>query len=272
VEISVQILLSTYNGEKYLKEQIESILNQSYSGWQLLIKDDGSTDKTLEIITGYCTLYPEKVKQVFVKEGGSSTKSFMAMLPLVTANYCMFADQDDVWVANKIQLSIDKIKEIEKINSPALVYTDMQVGDENLQETHPSFLAQHKLNPSWVYKKENVFVQSMSAGCTMLFTKSLIVRLNPIDAELFQHDHWILMHAAAYGAIGFISEKTVLYRQHGANSVGSHGVSKGYFASKLLELNKIFSRWKYLKTVFKPSPSFFSLAFYKLTLNFRRLF
>jgi glycosyltransferase involved in cell wall biosynthesis len=271
VQPKVQILLSVFNGGQFLKDQIESVINQTFTDWQLLIKDDNSKDNSLQIIEGFCKAYPEKIKLVNTNSGGSSTKSFMSLLSLVSAPYAMFCDQDDVWVPEKIEASLAEIRALEKSNTVALVYTDMMVVNEKLAPIHSSFLKQHKLNPEWAKKTTNALVQSLAAGCTMLFTKSLISRLNPIDATLFQHDHWLLMHAAHYGKISFLNKATVYYRQHEQNSVGAHGVSNGYFIRKLASLKIIIKRWQYILKYFMVKGGVFNLAFTKLLLNLKRL-
>ncbi|MGY6562157.1 MAG: glycosyltransferase family 2 protein [Luteibaculaceae bacterium] len=268
MSVKVQILVATYNGAAYLSAQLDSILAQTFSDWQILIKDDGSTDNTKEIISHYSTQYPEKIKMVQTKEGGSSTKSFMSLLPLVTAPFAMFCDQDDVWLPTKIEQSVALI---EKEKNSLLLFTDMQVVDSNLKPLHNSFLQQHKINPAWASNWEHCMVQSMAAGCTMLFRQGLIHTLKPIEANLFQHDHWLLMHAAYHGKVIYLNEKTVLYRQHDKNSVGSHGVSKGYFGKKSLEFSTLIKRWKYINHCFNLQKSLRFFAYHKLRVNLKRL-
>jgi glycosyltransferase involved in cell wall biosynthesis len=267
----VQILLSVYNGEKYLTEQIQSIINQTHQNWELLIKNDGSTDGSLSIINAFIKNHPSRIKLVSTLVGGSATRSFMSMLPLVDAPYAMFCDQDDVWLPQKIDKSVKAIQKLEMMSPIALVYSDMEVVDTSLKTIYPSFLKQHQLNPNWSKQAYYVMAQSLAAGCTMVFTKKLIDELKPINDLLFQHDHWILIHAAYYGQIGFINENTLKYRQHDQNLVGAHGISIKYFIQKIRSLGLIVKRWFHLHRHLKPKPNIFRIAWAKFSLSLMRI-
>tara|TARA_R110002072_G_scaffold244091_2_gene403464 strand:- start:36 stop:860 length:825 start_codon:yes stop_codon:yes gene_type:complete len=269
--IKVQILLATYNGEKYLSDQLKSILDQTFQNWELLISDDNSTDNTQIIIDQFLKLYPSKIRQVHVDKKGSSTANFMSLLNFVTAPYIMFCDQDDYWHNNKMENSVECIERVVEKNKVALVYTDMEVVDSELKILYSSFLKQQGLNPKWRNSSNAVFSQSMAAGCSMIFTKSLIDCLHPIQEKLFQHDHWILMHAAFYGKVEFIPKSLVKYRQHQHNAIGSHHSGINYFFGKLKDLNKIIQRWVYIKAQFGSSISLFNLGIIKFKLNMLRL-
>lgn len=139
---SVQILMAVYNGERYLDQQIESILNQSFQDWELLISDDCSTDRSLDVIRLYC----ERDSRIrLVLDGshfGSAKSHFMALFRIASAPYVMTADQDDVWDTHKIELTLNKMKESEiKSSGPVLVCTDLRVVDQNLNLISPSFFA-----------------------------------------------------------------------------------------------------------------------------------
>ena len=110
----IAILLSTYNGEKYIKEQIESLLDQTIKNWFLVIRDDGSHDKTVEILKEYSTSYPNKIFiDGSVRENLGAGKSFMHLLKITHADYYMFCDQDDVWMPDKIERTLAKVKAME---------------------------------------------------------------------------------------------------------------------------------------------------------------
>ena len=100
----IAILMSTYNGERYLREQIDSLLNQTYKDWKLYIRDDGSTDETISIIESYVNDYPDLIVLLKDDLGNlGSARSFMRILSVVDADYYMFCDQDDVWLPNKVK-------------------------------------------------------------------------------------------------------------------------------------------------------------------------
>ena len=135
----IDILLATYNGEKFVKEQIESILNQTYENFNLIISDDASTDNTLNILEEY-EKKDTRIK-VFKKEKNKGLiDNFEFLLKNVTSDYFMFSDQDDIWKKDKIEKSINKLKE----ESLGLVYTDLEIVDEKLNVIYPSY---------WKYKQ-----------------------------------------------------------------------------------------------------------------------
>ncbi|MFT4755420.1 MAG: glycosyltransferase involved in cell wall biosynthesis [Vicingaceae bacterium] len=267
----VQILLSTYNGSRFLREQLDSVLCQTYKGWQLLIRDDGSEDETEAIIKEYCNKFPKFMVRVFGGKGGNASISFMSMLPFVKSPYVMFCDQDDIWVPEKVQNALDQIQILEKRCPEALFFTDMKVVNECMEELFPSFFKQQKLLPQWGLNSNYAFVQSVAAGCTMIFTAALIYKLHPIKAPLFQHDHWLLMHAAHYGVVGYGLEKTVHYRQHASNVVGSHAINTSYFFEKIHSLTKVWERWRYIKKCFGNQISMLNLMKVKWELNKQRI-
>jgi glycosyltransferase involved in cell wall biosynthesis len=267
----VQIVLSTYNGEAFLKEQLDSILAQSYTEWQLIIRDDGSSDQTLKIIKSYQERIPEKIELYEGGSGGNASTSFMSLLSHATANYLMFCDQDDVWNKDKVERSLEALLQLEKENPKALVYTDMEVVSADLTPLFSSFIKHQKLDPSWAEDPYAVLVQSMAAGCTMIFTKDLVKNLHPIIAPLFQHDHWLLIHAAFYGKLAFLDETTMKYRQHGENAVGSHEINTRYFLLKLTELRNVWRRWRYIRKCFRPRPGLLKLFLTKIRLNSNRV-
>lgn len=271
VKPEVQILMSTYNGAPFLDQQIQSILSQTHSQWELLIRDDGSTDNTIEHIKLYVEKYPEKIRYIKNGPGGGSSISFMGMLDLVEAPYCMFCDQDDIWVPDKIQVSLEEIKKLEKEDPIGLVFTDMEVVSEDLKHKLGSFLRLQKLNPKWIKNSNNVLAQSMAAGCTMMFTWHLIKILKPIKAPLFQHDHWVLINASIYGNVSYLDRKTVMYRQHSHNTIGSHKIDWPYFSKKVKEARKIFNRWIYIKSKFSRKVNMILLFLAKLKVNVSRL-
>ena len=111
----IDILMATYNGEKYLAEQIESIINQSYTNWHLYIQDDCSTDRTLTVAFSYQKKFPEKITVIKnTKNSGSAKDNFFSMLSLSTSEYIMFSDQDDIWLPDKIKITHNRMLRLEK--------------------------------------------------------------------------------------------------------------------------------------------------------------
>lgn len=220
----VTILLATYNGEAFLAEQIESILSQTETDWQLLMRDDGSTDDTEAIAQKYAAAYPDKIR--FFRCGtpsGSSKSNFFALLAMAETEYCMTCDQDDVWLPQKIDLTLRCIRDMEKrygAATPLLVHTDLRVVDARLCVLAESLFSMQDLNPRR-NRLNQLLTQNIVTGCTMMVNRSLLEKLQSPPTYAIMHDWWLALVAAAFGQIGFLGEPTVLYRQHGANQVGA---------------------------------------------------
>jgi glycosyltransferase involved in cell wall biosynthesis len=233
----VDVLMSVYNGEKYLAEQIESVLNQDYKDFVVHIRDDGSTDRSVDIIRHYARRNPDKIfYTVADKNSGSAAGGFFALLADSYAPYVMFCDQDDVWFKNKISLSMQAMLEAELqygINVPLLLHTDLTVTDSSLKIKSESMFRYQHLD----YRRTEVkslAVQNIVTGCTMLINRSLAARLTHIPQTVPVHDWWIALFAACCGKIVFLNKPTLYYRQHGENACGAQNMSgAGYLASRL---------------------------------------
>ncbi len=238
--VTVEILLATYNGEKFLRNQLDSILDQTYTNWILRIRDDSSKDKTPEIIKEYSEKYPEKIIVCEDnKPSGCAKNNFFKLLGMAEENYIMCCDQDDVWKPNKIALTLKKLLEVEKENSPEvpiLVFTDLTVVNEELKETAHSFEMLSNLDCTRT-KLNYLLVQNVVTGCTMMFNKALCNLAIQVDnlKNVTMHDGWLALTASAFGKIEYIPQQTIYYRQHMSNSVGAKNV-----ASPKYIINKVF--------------------------------
>lgn len=251
----VIILLATYNGELYLRELLDSIINQTYKNWKLIISDDGSTDNTRNIIKEYEAKYQKQIMFVDLKQKfGSATKHFMNLLnKYQDSDYIMFCDQDDVWHSNKIEITLNKMNKLEEISDVNLVFTDLRVVDDNLNLLHSSFMEFMQLN-SKAYP-EKLILENCISGCTMMLNKKLIklVIKNYDNEKIIIYDWWITLIASSLGKIGYADEATIDYRQHNSNVVGATDKNslktifikaknrKENHQKKLLQANEIYN-------------------------------
>lgn len=231
----ISILLSTYNGEKYLKEQLESILSQSFNDFKVLVRDDGSTDNTVTILKKYQKIYPNKI-DILADNGENlrSSRSFMKLLENNVSDYVMFADQDDVWNADKIEKTYQKMQEIENMygkNTPLLIHSNLTVTDQKLDILAPSFWKFQNINPN-KQKLSDFLVDNNVTGCTMMINRALAEKVQTIPQEAIMHDWWIAMVASVFGKIAYIDEPLMLYRQHGKNDTGAKKYGVQYFIRK----------------------------------------
>lgn len=224
----IAILMATYNGEKYICQQIDSILSQTCRDWELYIHDDGSTDNTIAAVESYVEKYPDKIHLIDGKSNGGAKYNFFYMLGQVEAPYYMTCDQDDVWLDKKIELTYDKMLTIEnKADVPCLVYTELRVVDSELNTIADTMSEYQSLD---CHKRTiNQFIlQNSVTGCTMMVNRALrdmMLRITDIDNTIM-HDWWAALVAAQFGKTAFIDEPTILYRQHGDNSLGALGINK----------------------------------------------
>ena len=236
---NIAILMATYNGEKYIKEQIESVLFQSRSDWELYIHDDGSVDGTMQIIDSYCMRYPDKIHKISGASTGGARNNFFYLLGCVDAPYYMFCDQDDVWLKNKIKKTYSAMNRQDD-GKPALVFTDLKVADHDLNIIAESMDKYQKLECCDTSVKR-VLIQNMCTGCTMMINRALRDEMikAKISDNIIMHDWWAALIAAEFGKMYFISEPQILYRQHRNNSVGARGFNIKYFLNRFLKKGEV---------------------------------
>lgn len=218
-ETTIDILLATFNGEKFLSKQLDSLLKQTYSDFKIIIRDDGSTDSTLKIIEKYKKKYPKKISLVTDdKKNVGATQNFGILLENSNADYIFFCDQDDVWLSNKVAISLQKMKQIEnkEIAIPCLIFSDMKAINETGNITHQSVWQELHLHPNF-FTLNRLLVQNIPHGCTMLINKAMRNLSTPIPKTAMLHDHWIALLAITCGKFDFIEEPTILLRNHDQN-------------------------------------------------------
>lgn len=221
---NIDILLATYNGELFLKEQIDSILSQTNTSWKLIIRDDGSTDGTPSIIREYVQQHSGKIFLINDDEHLGSCLSFSRLLEHATSDYIMFCDQDDVWLPHKIEMTFNKMKQMESANSkdtPLMVHTDLVVVNDILETISYSFWKCQSLDHTRGNDLNRLMIQNVATGCTMMINRSLQKIATPISTEAIMHDWWFTLVSAAFGKNGAVTEPTVLYRQHANNAIGA---------------------------------------------------
>ena len=216
-EKKVAVIMSTYNGEKFIREQLDSILNQSYKNIDLIVRDDGSKDKTVEIIKEY----QEKHKNIKLYEGQNLgfVKSFFELLKLAEADYYAYADQDDIWIENKIELAVNSLNKLDD-QKPNMAFGNSDYYNENME-----FIGYGEKN------KEYSFLSSLFAcvgqGMTMTVnkkTRDMIIENMP--KSCFFHDWWTYIVCVALGNVAYDNVTTVKYRRRKENATSE---GQGYF-------------------------------------------
>lgn len=220
----VLIVMATYNGERYLEEQLESIHKQTHLNWELRIRDDNSSDNTLLIIEKWI----KKDKRIkIIRDSLGNLGHCQNFGKLIGNNldekYIMFCDQDDIWIENKIELTLKEMKKAEHEfgeGVPILIHSDLTLVDQKQKLISSSFREYTKINPFEEQPLNKLIASNFVYGCTVMINSSLIKICYPIPREVEVHDSWLALIAASLGKIVYISQPTILYRQHSSNVTG----------------------------------------------------
>lgn len=231
--VKVKILMATYNGADFIREQLESLIYQTYKDIEIYISDDGSSDNTVTIIRQYA----EKDERIYLELSNhlGACRNFGNLIKNHRdADYIMLCDQDDVWNLDKVEKTLKVMQMNEEDGLPVLVYSGRMYVDEKL----------HKIDvPVRIYEDsfKSLLCQCHIYGCTMMLNKALISLVN-IPEFASMHDHWIALVASCKGKIIRIDEELMMYRQHANNVTG--GVKQFSVINKIRTWNKINNEGK----------------------------
>lgn len=242
--LRVKVLLSSYNGADFLREQVDSVLRQQNVSVSIVIRDDGSNDRnTLEQLAVWQSR-PDI--DVHYGENIGVTRSFFRLLELAddAADYYAFCDQDDVWLAHKLERAADQLQTIK--HDCALYCSRLAYVDQHLIETGCSRAPRAAISPA------NALVENYGAGCTMVFTPALraLAIAEKTPELIVMHDWWLYLIAAFLGQVVYDPTPTILYRQHDSNLVGGSSSIRG----------NLWRRFNWLLTASRSSPNWWSQA------------
>ncbi len=255
---TVVILMATYNGAAYLSEQLDSILSQTYTNWQLLIRDDGSSDNTVATLNEY-QAKDSRIKLLALEGGhGSAAINFSVLFNYASTQnfaYLMFSDQDDIWNADKIAVSLNFIQQQEmkdSANLPVLIYSSFQFVDSHGKVIRQELPIPDRLTIPVLLTGNHAY------GCTMILNKSLLERIGSIPETAEFHDYWVSLVACLFGKAILNPVKLVQYRQHDHNASGN--------VKKMTILSR-FKRYAQRSTDLLP---FFTRHFKMINLFYKR--
>ncbi|RBP26597.1 glycosyltransferase involved in cell wall biosynthesis [Oceanihabitans sediminis] len=263
----ISVALCTYNGEKYIKEQLDSIINQTYQVDEIIVCDDSSTDKTLQILKEYAFQYPNLISVFDNKTNLRTIKNFEKAISLTNGDLIFLADQDDIWKTSKVEIIVDYYKNTKNFK---LVFTNGDLIDDK------GNLINSTLWDEWGFSKERrklwldndeaykdlVLNKNKITGATVCINKSIKSNAIPIfTPDGYWHDAWLGLHAAAQGGLYFIEQSLILYRIHESQQIGiskktkeidipkkTSSVSKNEFYSYL---NRLYPNKSNLLPIFK---------------------
>jgi glycosyltransferase involved in cell wall biosynthesis len=212
----VQILMSSYNGEKYIEQQIESLLGQDHQNLEILIRDDGSKDKTVTIVEEFSAKFSNL--RLLKDKNKGVISSFFELVEKAddNADYFAFCDQDDVWKPSKVSRAVSLLDK-ENPDIPLLYFSRLDLVDEQLQ-----LLKKAPIPPRGI-GFENALIQNVATGCTIFFNqkmRKLFLSHIPNKDKVTMHDSWFYLLGSALGKVIYDEQSHLLYRQHSSNTLG----------------------------------------------------
>jgi glycosyltransferase involved in cell wall biosynthesis len=215
------VILAVWNGQDYLPAMLDSLLSQTTSEFNVLVRDDGSTDGSREILENYKQKFDGRLSVIAGEPTRSATANFAILMRETKADYVLFADQDDVWRPEKVGLTLRSLKDAEaKYGNSTPIYftTDIEVANKDLELINPSYWKWKRLKASRMSKLSQslicVSIQGMASG----INRALLDLANPVSAKAISHDWWTQLIAAAMGKVICDPTTTALYRVHGGNA------------------------------------------------------
>ncbi|MCR4717368.1 MAG: glycosyltransferase family 2 protein [Lachnospiraceae bacterium] len=216
---TIEVMLASYNGEKYIRTQLDSILKQDcekkgVANIHITVRDDGSTDETVAIVREYVDKYPEKIRLVRGENVGVIRGFFTMLKHANTADYYAFSDQDDYWLPEKLSVAISHL---DTDDVPRLYSSATRLVDSDLKEID-SAINRSDIKPSF----RNAMLENVATGCTCVFNEALRAEvLYRLPVHIYMHDWWLYLVATAFGEYYYDETPYILYRQHEGNVLGN---------------------------------------------------
>ena len=214
--------MATFNGKAFIREQLDSLLSQSFSDFCLYVHDDGSNDGTKDILEEYQNGHSDKIVILDTPPCGGAKSNFMHLLCEVDADYYFFCDQDDVWDNKKIEKMFHVMVDKEDKDIPFALFSDLFVVNSDMTKLADSYFDYCGYNPKRTYYRQ-ILIQNFIPGCALCFNKATAMMARSFSdlRNIYMHDWWVALIASLKGKISFINEPLVYYRQHNENSIGA---------------------------------------------------
>jgi len=246
-EPRVLILLPVYNGGRYLRSQLDSILAQGIQNTLIVCRDDGSSDDSAAILEQYAQQWPNRFRLLKAQTGNLGVSANVALLMQSvlqdgllssTSTYIALSDQDDCWDPEKLACCLAVMRSEEQKNPglPVLVHSDLRVVAEDGKLIAASFASYQGLKPLRNSLASQLVCNTIT-GCTALMNSALLTKALPIPPQAIMHDWWLGLIALAFGRACYIDVPLLDYRQHDSNTVGAREYQQadGHFLTRLLD-------------------------------------
>ena len=227
----ISVCVATYNGEKFIREQIDSILCQLSSDDEIIVSDDGSTDGTIVIIN---CIGDKRIRIIEGPRKHSPTFNFENALKEAKGDYIFLADQDDVWKTNKVEVCMKWLQKYD------CVVSDAEVTDSNLNPLYPSLYAIMQVRQGHIY---NTVWKNGYTGCCMAFRRNILEASLPFPKDIPMHDIWIGNVAAYKYNMKFIPDKLIMFRRHN-ETISCNGKGSKYSIWQQMKF-----RWSIIKNI-----------------------
>lgn len=241
---SVDILLATYNNDAYLERLLDSLLAQTFGNFRLIVSDDCSVDRTVEILHAFEPRFAGRMELHLRQiQSGSAKANFAALMEMFGADYALFADADDVWDEDKVERTVRALQRLEEARGrdvPAFVFSDVRLIDGDGLPLGDSYWQYKKIRPVVSRSLNRLLVCPPMLGCASGANAALMRRATPVPVtKVTGHDWWLILVARAFGEVGFLDEPTMSYRLHGNNSSDQKEVSLASYAKTSGKLERV---------------------------------
>ncbi len=236
----ISIAMATYNGEKYLREQLDSIYNQTYSNIEVLVCDDCSNDNTTSILKEYKDNFG--LKYFVNKVNLGYVKNFERAISLCSGEFIALSDQDDIFLPRKIETLVNEIKDYDVIHSDAYLINDIG----NIFSKSFSEYSKKIIKPK---SEIDLILNGCVTGCTCMMKSSFAKEITPFPDNLYVHDKWIGFVAFKNSSLKYIDKSLIKYRQHSLNSIGAADINNYSLFEKIIKI--LLKREKHTKTLSK---------------------
>ena len=227
----ISVCVATYNGERFIREQIDSILRQLSSDDEIIVSDDGSTDDTISIIN---SIDDKRIRIIEGPRKHSPTQNFECAMKEAKGDYIFLADQDDVWKPNKVEVCIKWLQNYD------CVVSDAEVTDSNLNPLYPSLYTIMQVRQGRIY---NTVWKNGYTGCCMAFRRNVLNASLPFPKAIPMHDIWIGNVAAYKYNVKFIPYKLIMFRRHN-ETISCNGKGSKYSIWQQMKF-----RWSIIKNI-----------------------
>ncbi|HLY05347.1 MAG TPA: glycosyltransferase family 2 protein [Rhizomicrobium sp.] len=236
---TIDILLAVYNGERFLRPFLDSLVRQSFRDFRLVVSDNRSSDHTNSILEEYRSELTHPLLILPLPDAvASAHTNFARVTEAAEGQYVMYADADDIWHADKIGKTFAAMKAAERkfgATTPILVHSDLAVVNEQLHCLDTSFWRYQFIDPRRTGLNQ-LLLQNCVTGCTVMLNRPLLELGKPVPPDACAHDHWFALVASAFGHIAVVPESLIDYRQHGRNVTGAKQWGPRYVAERARRL------------------------------------